>query len=79
MSYITLFFSQVAIIGGTLTYTKNNVNGSVLSFIHAALYFTILAIYEFAFRYYSRRGVHWKKAKNTFTMEEFTKRIELGE
>ncbi|CDW73578.1 cytochrome b5-like heme steroid binding domain containing protein [Stylonychia lemnae] len=79
LSYITLFFSQLAIIGGTMNYTKNNVNGSVLAFVHTSFYFFILIVYESAYRYFSKKVVPIREHEITMDYEEFYNRILKGE
>lgn len=79
MSYVTVFLSQLAIIGGTLTYHKFNVDGALLSFLHCGFFFSLLIAYEFCFKFIHRKKVEFIIHPNKMTVKEFEERLKKGE
>lgn len=71
MSYFVIFISQLAIVGGTLSYTNNDVYGSLLSIIHCGMFFFVLIAYEITFRVLHRKPVPFRKHQFDITFEQF--------
>eukprot|EP00347_Sterkiella_histriomuscorum_P018766 403344262 len=79
LSYFTVFISQLAIIGGTLTYNQWDVEGTLLAFIHCGFFYTVLITYELTFRFVHRKNTKFISHPNKMTVQEFEDRIKKGE